>query len=339
MQALPLASSRMSDRLTLRTAAIGLCIWAAGAFAWAAAPAGAQQAVSPSKEASPPVAAIKTPALKTAAAKYLAAKAGANKNLFTTWDEFVTPGGEDFVSVSLYVPKAAGLTGGSELTFFGMIADAARKPVAAFEEAGRLAETAGDFHYDKSFALPAGKFRAVFGIAKDGKPVSLAGASLNVTGLDKSAAGVSRLILTNNIYMQQQPPRPTDPFAFGSIGVVPKGDRAFRKAEDVLFFVELRNFGVDPIRHFPRVQMSLDVVQTTTAKKPFKRSAPLVDAVVMPLRGMEGHYNIGSGIPLSGFPPGDYAIQMKVIDAVAQKTYDLMGSFHVLADPSPAVRK
>ena len=40
---------------------------------------------------------------------------------------------------------------------------------------------------------------------------------LNLAGLDKSAAGVSQLILSNNLYPLPSAQKPTDPYAFGGL--------------------------------------------------------------------------------------------------------------------------
>ena len=46
---------------------------------------------------------------------------------FATWGEYVTPSGDYFVPVMLYVPKSAGLNGEQQVTFFGVVEDASGK--------------------------------------------------------------------------------------------------------------------------------------------------------------------------------------------------------------------
>src|SRR5207237_1030010 len=193
-------------------------------YAAAAAPAAAASNIAatninaaPAPSAPVNATTFKTPALQTAIADFRAAKSNPyEKTLFVTWGEYITGGGDYFVPVELYVPKSAGLAAGGELTFFGVVEDASGTPVAVFEEPAKLQASKDDLYFDKSLALPAGKFKGTFGLAQAGKPVAIASTDMTLAGsLDKAAPAVSNLIVSNNIYPLAVAQNPNDPFAFG----------------------------------------------------------------------------------------------------------------------------
>jgi hypothetical protein len=60
-----------------------------------------------------------------------------------------------------------------------------------------------------------------------------------------------------------------------------------------------------------------------------KLGAPLSEAVAEPLKGVAGHYGVGSSIPLSGFDAGEYTLKLKVIDTISKQTYNMEQPFKV----------
>src|SRR5205085_989422 len=230
-------------------------------YAAAAAPAAAASNIAPTAPASSaPVNAttFKTPALQTAIADFRAAKSNPyEKTLFVTWGEYIAGGGDYFVPVELYVPKSAGLAAGGELTSFGVVEEASGTPVAVFEEPAKLQASKDDLYFDKSLALPAGKFKGTFGLAQAGKPVAIASTDMTLAGsLDKAAPAVSNLIVSNNIYPLAVAQNPNDPFAFGGLKVVPKGDKTFTKADELWYIFEVRNPGMGEAQK-PNVQVKV----------------------------------------------------------------------------------
>ena len=283
--------------------------------------------VVPGVEATP-AKVFKTESLKVAVDEFRTAKSNPYKNAYITYGESITAEGDYFVPVQVFVPRDAGLAANANLTFFAVVEDAQGNVVGVWEEPAKLSESKSDLYYDKSLTLPAGKYNAVFGLADSGKPVVIARNELDLAPLTKEAAGASRLLLSNNLYALTEAQQSTDPFAFGGIKVVPKGDRTFQQADELWYFFELRNPGLDATGA-PKVQVKVDVEGTTAAKKKIKRSAPLSEAVVQPLKGVTGHYGVGSSIPLSGFEPGDYTLKLKVIDTNAKQTYNMEQPFTV----------
>jgi GWxTD domain-containing protein len=310
------------------------------------APAAAPAAPAPAAAAMPvPVAvpvqtALTTEALTAAVAQLKAAATNPyDKKAYLTWGEYVTSYGEYFVPVGLYVPKASGISG--DVTFFGVVEDATGQGVLAFEQPVTLVATKDDFYIDKSLALPAGKHRGVFGLAQNGKVVALVSTDMELAGtLDKDAAGISQLLLSNNIYPLTDSQKANDPYAFGGVRVVPKADKTFRSSDELWYFFELRNPGLaDPTAvpvdgtapvQMPKIQVKLDVEGTDTTGKKVKMSAPPREAEAIAMKGVPGHYGVGNAIPLATFKPGDYNFSVKVIDTIRKTSYTLTDKFKVV---------
>jgi GWxTD domain-containing protein len=316
----------------------------APSFAAAATPAPAGGAM-PVPEAAPVVQTeLTTESLKAAVAEMKAAAKNPYENkAYATWSESVTAEGQYFVPVQVYVPKTAGLNASQSLTFFGVVQDETGKNVAAFEEPAKLTASKDDLFVDRSFTgLPAGKYRGYFGLADNGKPVSIVTSDMTLVGtLDKDAAGVSPLILSNNVYPLTEAQQPTDAYAFGGLKVVPKGDRTFRPADELWFFIELRNPGLDmpapaadgtaAAEGMPKIQIKIDVNGTEKASgKTVKRPAPPREIEAIAIKGVPGHYGIGNSIPLTSFKPGEYTFNVKVIDTVKKASYTMSEKFTVV---------
>jgi hypothetical protein len=254
----------------------------------------------------------------------------------------VTASGHYYVPVMLYIPKASGITASPNLTFFGVVQDASGKNLNAFEVPAKLNATREDFFVDATLlGLPAGKHRGYFGLAEDGRVVTLSTTEMNVAGtLDKDAPGVSRLIISNHLYPLEAAQGPVDPFTFGGLKVVPKADRAFRSTDELWYFVELRNPGlvepppdVVPVTgapvSAPKLQLRVDVEGTDASGKTKKLSAPLREVEAVEVKGVPGHYGVGSGIPLASFQPGEYTLTVRVIDTIRKMSYTFYEKFRV----------
>ena len=263
---------------------------------------------------------------------------GKDRSGHATWGEFVTAQGETFVPVGVYIPKSAGLTG-TDVTLFGVVRDVDGKNVLAFEEQVTATETKGDWFVDHSLRLPAGKHHGTFGVAQNGKVVAIASSQMEVAGtLDKDATAISPLILSNNVYPLTQAQQATDPFAFGGLRVIPKADRTFRTGDELWYFVELRNPGLEaaaaaegqPAAQTPRVQVKLDVTGTDATGKPVKMAAPPRETDAIELKGVPGHYAIGNALPPNTFKPGEYTFTIKLIDTIKKASYTLTDKFKVV---------
>lgn len=261
------------------------------------------------------------------------------QNVYVTYGEYITAGGDYFVPVQIYMPKNDAVAAGGSMSFFGVIEDAEGNVVSVYEEPVTVAESKTDVYVDRSLELEPGEYTGTFGLAVNDKPVTLTTSKLSLEPLVPKEPSVSQLILSNNIYALTEPQSATDPYAFGGIKVVPKGDRTFSTSDELWYFVEIRNPGLAPAAAPPAVEGAAVApeaegkpkvqvgIQISGAKK---MRSPLSEVDVQALKGVDGHYAIGSAIPLSGFPPGDYTMELKVIDTVSKKTWTLTEPFKVV---------
>jgi GWxTD domain-containing protein len=272
--------------------------------------------------------AFKTADLKKAFDQFRAAGKPSAGPTNLTWAEFVTPDGHPFVSVQLYAPAGSGIEAGQKVTFFGVVENAAGETVEVDEEPATMAASGHDCYVDKSVQLEPGSYTATFGLAGvDGSIVAATTTPMNVVTLDPAATEISPLILSNNIYTLQAGSRPTDPFTFGGLKVVPKGDSQFKPKGDLWYFVELRNPGVTR-KGDPSVQVQVDITGKTP-KGAVEMRLPLAAAQVARLKGARDRYAVGLAIPLEGFVPGDYTMKVRLVDTVLARNYEVEKKFRV----------
>lgn len=290
-------------------------------------PVGGAKAAMPAA----PVAGVKTPAFESALADAKAGKAS-NHGAAFAYAEFVSPAGDPFVPVVVYVPSSSGIAADGADTIFGAVEDASGTRVTAFEEPAKLTASRIDFFVDKTLTLQPGKYTAIVGLAKGGQPVLVTSGPIEVAGPSKESVGTSRLILSDNVYELGVAEPPKAPFAFGKLKIVPKGNLTFKANDELNYFVEVNNPGIDAATNLPKLQFKLDLTGGPDKKT---ISAPLSDAAPLPLTGTPGpgHYAIISAIPLAevkpALKPGDYILKMKIVDTVSKQSYTVEQSFKV----------
>src|SRR6185436_2947972 len=258
------------------------------------------------------------------------AAAAPSPNLFVSYGEFVTPAGEHFVPVQLYATAAADLAGGAKGTFFGRIEKASGEVVSIFEEPSTLVATNGGAYIDATLTLAPGEYRGTFGFAGEGKAPIVVSTPITVAGLDKDAAGVSALILSNHIYALTEAQAPTDAYAFGGLKVVPKSDGVFRRADELWYFFEVRNPGLDAVTHVPKLLLKLSLTGTTAQGAPVKMGLPPEETPARELKGVPGHWAIGRAMPLETFQPGEYILAVKVTDMMTKQSWDMQEKFRIV---------
>lgn len=279
--------------------------------------------------AAPRPTALTNPALVEAVSS-LAADATATPNSYLNWGEYVTADGEYYVPVQFYLRDEAGVAPGTSLTLFGEVRDAEGNVVRVVEEPVTALESKGDVYAGTSLDLEPGQtYTGVFGLAAGDRPVALTRNELKLEGVQHGEAGVSQLILSNNIYPLTEAQNPTDPYSFGGIRVVPKGDRTFANDDELWYFYEVRNPAVDANGE-PQLQASIEVEGNINGKKRTMRS-PIADVAAQPLKGVENHYGVGSSIPLESFEPGTYTFTLRVIDTLQKKNWTMKETFEVVA--------
>ncbi len=323
------------------------------------------------------IGAFKTESLKTAIELFKSPASEADKATAVTYTELLSPAGDYFVPVQLYIPKSAGLTADRVSTFFGKIADVSGNAVAIFEEPAMLSVSNGDLYFDRSLTtLKPGTYMATLGLSdKDGKPVVITSAPMQLKSLTKDETAISRLVLSSDVHQTEAAAPPGAPYAFGRIKIVPKGDHLFTNRDEITYFVEVVNPGIDVVTvetpavetrtqqtspttasvsastpakqtttvQTPKLQVKVELVGAGTKDKPGRTiSAPITDATPLPLTGAPGpgQYAIMAGIPLAEMktplPAGDYTMRVKVYDQVKKLSWTTEQPIKLTAAAAPA---
>jgi GWxTD domain-containing protein len=272
---------------------------------------------------------VESAALNAAVEGFRTAETSPYKVASLTFGEYMTPDGQYFVPVQLYFGSDAAIAADQEVTFFGVVEGPDGNVIAAYQEPIRVRSNAGGETYvDRSLIIDPGTYKGIFGVSKGDSVLAMAKADMELSAISATEPSVSRLVLSKNIFALSEAQMPTDPFAFGGLKVVPEGDLTFSQNDEMWYFFEMRNPGVDEAAGGPKVQMQIEV-STEINGQSKKRRAPMMEATVQPVKDTPGHFIVGSSIPLAGFDASDYTIAIKVIDTVARKTYNLEGSFKI----------
>ncbi|HEY5610551.1 MAG TPA: hypothetical protein VIL97_05045, partial [Thermoanaerobaculia bacterium] len=284
---------------------------------------------APAAPATPAVStAFKTEALAAAVEQCRSAAKNPFKEIALTYGESITAIGDHYVPVQLYVGKNAGIDATQPLTFFARIDDANGATVAVYEEPAALSESKGDWYFDKSLTLPAGIYAAYFGLANGGTPVAMTKSELKLAGLTKDAPSVSTMILSNNLFPLPQAQNPTDPFTFGGLKVVPKGDRTFAKIDELWYFIEVRNPGLAEGGQ-PQYEAKVEIEGTVGGKK-VKMGGTPKPVQLSEIKGVAGHWGIGESFILEKMGAGDYTLKVRLMDQVNQQAYNFQEAFKIV---------
>jgi hypothetical protein len=234
--------------------------------------------------------------------------------LHFVYGDFVTASGDYFVAMHFDAQLPADVT---KATLFGIIDDGAKELWSIEEPVTFLRTADGAAYFEKSFWLP-GSGNATFGFAVKGEPVAMASEPLQLRTLDKHARTVSRLLVSKQVFPLEKQQNADDPFAFGGIKVLPKADRTFRKNDEVWIFFEAQNPGVDAAGA-PKLTTTVSVEGNGKVRKGLAG-----DAQPIALKGVSGHFGIGTTVDVSRLTPGEYLLRVSVEDAIAQQRYDLL---------------
>lgn len=290
----------------------------------------AQQAPPPPAAPAGPVTAFKTAAFETAVGDAKAGKTPSKATLETA--EFVSPSGDFYIPVALYIPKGSGIDAATADTFFMAVDDAAGKRLYVVEKPATLKKSHDNEFEDETVTVPAsGKYVVTAGLAKAGVPVTVASMPLDVNVISKDASGTSKLILTNDIFELPDARPEKAAFAFGKLQIAPKPDMTFTNQDDLNYFVEVHNPGIDAATNGPKLQMGIDLL----SKGQTISRLPLSEVLAGPLSGKPGpgQYVISDAIPLSKMskplPPGDYTMKMKIVDTVTKQSYTVEQAFRI----------
>ncbi len=278
----------------------------------------------------PPKAAIEAVTLKAAVDSY-DSESTTHKVASLTYGEFLTPTEQYYVPLQLYFDSDDGVAADQEVTFFGVLKNEGGQVIAAYEEPQTVrSNDNGESYVDRSLIVEPGTYTGIFGVSSGDQVLAMGAATLELHEVSATEPSISRLVLSRNIFALSEAQMPTDPYAFGGLKVVPEGDLTFSQDDELWYFFEMRNPGMDETSGAPKVQIQIEVATEIDGQSK-KRRAPLMEATVQSVKDTPGRFIVGSSIPLSGFEPADYEISIKVIDTVARKSYtSLSGAFKVL---------
>jgi len=256
---------------------------------------------------------LRTAALRDALRNY---EPGKLPELRVNWGEFITATGRVFVAMQLAPPVATGLRADAKVITFGEVRSASGTVIFDFEEQARVEESKGDAFIERSLLQDVRGATGTFGIARGGEILAVGRTMFSFDAPDKSTTGISPLLVSNNVYNLPRMQKPLDPFAFGGTKVVPKLNGAFRVSDELWLFIDMRNPALGEDKQ-PKLTARIDV--EGNGKK--MKGAPMtIDA--SPLKGVDGHYGLGTTVDLSSLPRGEYKVKLTVRDEIAQQAYE-----------------
>jgi hypothetical protein len=217
----------------------------------------------------------------------------------------------------------------------------AKKPDYAYEDVTfvPLAGATAPMHISRSFTVPAGAYD-VYLVAKEPTPekppknapppkMSLLKQSVDVPDFWNGELATSTVIIAQRIDPLAAPLTPQQqadrPYALGGMEIVPAFDTKFTKKSELSTFMLIYNPKVDA-NNKPDVSVEYNFYQKQAGQpeKFFNKTNPQnLNAQTLPPQFdlAQGHQlQSGQAVPLASFPEGDYRLEIKVTDKIANKT-------------------
>ena len=226
-----------------------------------------------------------------------------------------------------------------------------KKPDYAYEDVSFVPVTAGQttVNISRSFTVPAGPYD-VFVVAKEptlektpknappGK-VSVLKQTVNVPDYWNGELNTSTVILAQRIDPLPAPLTPQQqadrPYALGMMEIIPVPDTKFNKKSELSTFMLIYNPKVDKDNK-PDVLVEYNFCQTAAGSEPkagepckagekfFNKTNPqsLNAATLPPQFDFAAGHQLQSGqaVPLASFPEGQYRLEIKITDKIANKS-------------------
>lgn len=217
----------------------------------------------------------------------------------------------------------------------------AKAPQFAYEDITFVPVTAGTtpFNISRSFTVGAGTYD-VFVVAKEPTPekapknapppkTSVLKQTVNVPDFWNGDLATSSVIVASRIDPLPAPLTPQQqadrPYALGAMEIVPAFETKFNKKAELSTFMLIYNPKVDGANK-PDVTVEYSFYQKPAGQpeKFFNKTAPQsLNAQTLPpnFDFAAGHQlQSGQAVPLASFPEGDYRLEIKVTDKIANKT-------------------
>ena len=216
-----------------------------------------------------------------------------------------------------------------------------KKSEYAYEDIAFVPVTAGQspMRMSRSFTVPAGAYD-VYVVAKEPTPekapknasppkLSALKQTVNVPDFWNGDLSTSTVIVATRIDPLPAPLTPQQqadrPYALGLMEIVPAYDTKFTKKSELSTFMLIYNPKVDAANK-PDVTVEYNFYQKPAGQpeKFFNKTSPQsLNAQTLPpnFDFAQGHQlQSGQAVPLASFPEGDYRLEIKVTDKIANKT-------------------
>jgi len=192
-------------------------------------------------------------------------------------------------------------------------------------------EIPADGLLSRAIALPPGSYDIFVAVREKGVTPAKVGVvrhELTVPAFASADLTTSSIILARSLEQLPSALAPEkqqdNPYVFGPLKVTPSSDSAFPKSGDlqVLFWI----YGAAHTAGKPDVQVDFSFYQRFAdgEKKYFNKTNPQeLNVKTLPAEFdlTRGHQLLSSlSVPLATFPPGDYRLEIKVTDKIANKT-------------------
>jgi hypothetical protein len=216
--------------------------------------------------------------------------------------------------------------------------DKDKKPDYAYEDITFVPVTAGQnpMRISRSFTVPAGSYD-VFVVAKEpvssqknapAPKMSVLKQDVTVPDFWNGELGTSSVIIAQRIDPLAAPLTPQQqadrPYALGAMEIQPAFDTAFTKKSELSTFMLIYNPKTDSANK-PDVTVEYNFyAKSGGSEKFFNKTAPqALNAQTLPPQFdlAAGHQlQTGQAVPLASFPEGDYRLEIKVTDKIANKS-------------------
>ncbi|MFA6958045.1 MAG: hypothetical protein WC538_19430 [Thermoanaerobaculia bacterium] len=250
------------------------------------------------------------------------------EDLRATWGEYLSGTGEYFIALQLSRAAGGDFVEGTNATLFGEVLDAAGKQVVGFQTTRPLAASNGVVYTDLSLKLAPSSYTATVGLATGGTPRSMVTTKIGAEPIDPRAFGVSRLLLSDDIHPLTVPQKADDPFAFGGLKVVPRGDLGFTPGRELWLFLVVRNPGLDAAKA-PSIRARV-VLNGPAGATSRKKILPVSDLTPTPLQGFDKHWGLGIPLDTSKLAAGDYSVSLELTDTLLSRTWSAGEQFRIV---------
>ena len=210
--------------------------------------------------------------------------------------------------------------------------DKGKKTDYAYEDISFVPLVAGQnpMRISRSFTVPAGDYD-VFIVAKEPPPpkLSMIKQTVKVPDFWNGDLATSSVIIAQRIDPLATPLTPQQqadrPYALGQMEIVPTFESKFTKKSELSTFMLIYNPKVDA-QNKPDVSVEYNFYQKPAGQpeKFFNKTNPQnLNAQTLPPQFdlAAGHQlQSGQAVPLASFPEGDYRLEIKITDKIANKT-------------------